>query len=451
MSRPASAAAATLFALAPYHFFRMQHTFLAFYIMLPPALAIAIRIADGEEFPFTNPDTRRKSLFVLLILLATVSTGIYYSFFVAVFIAVAGALAAVRFRNWRRLIAPALFLCVILIGFVINTAPNLYQLATAPPNPDAVKRYSGESEVYALRLTNLLLPVLDDRIPALAAMTRRYEATVPYSESSTAGVGLLTDVGILILLAVALAACAGIPAPRPLGALAALMLAGILLGTFGGFGPLFAFLVSPLLRSWGRISICLAFFSLCALAMLADRFVFLQPARAKNKALLAALLILFSVGVWEQIPWIDINEQDIAKHWRWDDNFVRLIEARVGHDATIFQLPYVPFPEGPLVGHMADYDLFRGYFHSDTLAWSYGSMRGRDGDKWQEAVASLPVPQMLSKLRDAKFDGIYFDRFGDLPNTADLLNQLQSTCGPPVVSEDPDHRLLFFSLKPLQP
>ena len=52
----------------------------------------------------------------------------------------------------------------------------------------------------------------------------------------------------------------------------------------------------------------------------------------------------------------------------------------------IFQMPYRPFPEAPALGAIADYDLFRGYLHSDDLRWSYGIVKGR-GEDWSALVS----------------------------------------------------------------
>ena len=63
----------------------------------------------------------------------------------------------------------------------------------------------------------------------------------------------------------------------------------------------------------------------------------------------------------------------IAASYRSDGDFVRGIEAQVPAGSMIFQMPYRPFPEAPALGAIADYDLFRGYLHSDTCAGATGS------------------------------------------------------------------------------
>ena len=72
----------------------------------------------------------------------------------------------------------------------------------------------------------------------------------------------------------------------------------------------------------------------------------------------------------------------------------------------VFQLPYVAFPESPPAHKMRDYDHLWGYFHSDRLKWSYGAIKGREGDLWQRRAASEPAAEMVETLRGAGFGGV---------------------------------------------
>ena len=116
----------------------------------------------------------------------------------------------------------------------------------------------------------------------------------------------------------------------------------------------------------------------------------------------------------------------------------------------IFQLPYVPFPENGPTHRMLDYDHFRPYFHSRTLHWSYGAMRGRETDRWQRLVAALPPVEMVDRLRRAGFSGVYLDRFGyeddDARQLEAVLRVYLGTA--PIVSAD--GRLCFFRISPRQ-
>jgi phosphoglycerol transferase len=48
----------------------------------------------------------------------------------------------------------------------------------------------------------------------------------------------------------------------------------------------------------------------------------------------------------------------------------------------VFQMPVMEFPESPAPG-VPPYDHFRPYLYSKNLRYSFGSMKGRDREKWQ--------------------------------------------------------------------
>ena len=82
------------------------------------------------------------------------------------------------------------------------------------------------------------------------------------------------------------------------------------------------------------------------------------------------------------------------------------IQARLPHGASVFQLPYVPFPEGipqtpvggPLATYATKYEPLRGYLHSSTLRWSYGAMKGRSDD-WAAQLAGQPLSLVTAAVR----------------------------------------------------
>src|SRR5262249_9783693 len=105
----------------------------------------------------------------------------------------------------------------------------------------------------------------------------------------------------------------------------------------------------------------------------------------------------------------------------------------------------VPFPENPPVVRMQDYDHLRPYLHSRRLRWSYGAVRGRPGDAWQQQVTSLPVEELVLSLQKAGFQGIYIDRFGYADDGMEMESKLTSLTGAPPL-ESADKRLMFFRL-----
>src|SRR5205823_7319359 len=124
---------------------------------------------------------------------------------------------------------------------------------------------------------------------------------------------------------------------------------------------------------------------------------------------------------------------------------VQAIEAASEPHAMIFQLPYVAFPETVPPCRMAGYMPMRGYIHSRTLRWTYGGMKGREGDLWCRQVAAQPVAEMVDTLCYAGFGGVYVDRAGYPDNAAGLESGLIQALGAGQ-AESPDRRLAFYSL-----
>ena len=132
--------------------------------------------------------------------------------------------------------------------------------------------------------------------------------------------------------------------------------------------------------------------------------------------------------------------------WDSDDVFMHGIQRDLGSDAAVFELPYVFFPEAGFIVGTGPYDQVRGWLHADSLRWSWGSVRGREGD-WQGALVRLPAPEALDALTAVGFTGLMIDRAGYADHGAGIEADYTSTLGQePRVS--PDGRLLFYDLRP---
>ena len=67
---------------------------------------------------------------------------------------------------------------------------------------------------------------------------------------------------------------------------------------------------------------------------------------------------------------------------------------------------------------MSPYDESKGYLHSDSLRWSWGGLSGRPDGEWVRQTSHLPAKNMLNRLSDAGFSGIWLDRFGYKPDVS---------------------------------
>ena len=128
-----------------------------------------------------------------------------------------------------------------------------------------------------------------------------------------------------------------------------------------------------------------------------------------------------------------------------DDEFVKRIEKAVPRGSMIFQLPYFPFPLGAPRNRLREWESLKGYLHSSSLRWTYGSFHGRPEELWWERTETESTQQLVETLAFAGFGGIYIDRFGYYDSAADLESGLES-----VLEETPEvsrnERLSFFNL-----
>jgi phosphoglycerol transferase len=295
----------------------------------------------------------------------------------------------------------------------------------------------------------MVLPVEQHRIPALAHLRKRYDAdSEQVQEGQPQALGIVATIGLLGLVAAALAALA-LPERRTLMGnmvlpLAALTLAAFVIGTVGGFSSVFAYVVTPQLRAWARMSIFISFFSLVAIALAAE-WVRLRQGAGRAIGLAAVLLV---VGFLDQTNAGSVPDYgSVETAYRSDAALVSGIEHALGPGAAVFQLPYEPFPEPQpaWIPDIGPYSLGRGYIHSHDLRWSYGLMKGRSGD-WQNAVVQLPPALVARAAAAVGFTGMYVDRGAYADNAVHVLAALQREIGAPVMSS-PDGRLAFLDMR----
>ena len=87
------------------------------------------------------------------------------------------------------------------------------------------------------------------------------------------------------------------------------------------------------------------------------------------------------------------------------------MEAVLPAGAMVFQLPIMEFPEAPAPG-VPSYDHFRPYLYSKQLRYSYGSMKGRPREQWQQDLGKVPLAKAVEQIKDRGFAAIYINRNG---------------------------------------
>lgn len=453
---------AVLFALLPYHFARGQNElFIVGYFAVPFGAYLVLTILKGEALfaRRSRPGPRvlsycsRRSLATVGMVVAIVgaSASYYYSSLTVVMVAAATLLAALVRRRRQAVVSGAVVLALLTVGVVATLAPSIAYRIEHGPNEVAGQRGVSESEIFALKLTQLVLPIEDHRLSFLGRRSASYAEAAPFGElGRPVHLGLVASLGFAWLLVVAVASvsrASGWKPGAPYHQVATANLLAFLIGTVGGVSALIAATLTPQLRAWNRISVFIGFFALVAvglgLSWLGERLGRETSARAGFAVLLGAIL---TVGVLEQTSPASVPAYaTIRSEYESDAHFVAQIERVMPRAAAIYQLPYVQFPEAGLGSQLGDYDLARPYLHSDDLRWSFGAMKGRPSVP--AALATERVERLLPAASRAGYEGLYIDRAGYPDRAARLEAEVSALLGgvEPLVSDN--GRMSFFDLR----
>lgn len=486
-----AAVASVLYSLLAYHFFRGEpHLLLSAYYAVPLAACLFLALlADVPLFarrgagprPRFSPawasgslahPSRRwpgwasgRSLATVGLCVVIGSENLYYATFAEVLLVAATILALVLGHGRAALHGLA---TVALVAAVLgaNLAPSLIYRVAHGANPALERSAAGDeasNEALGLRLSNLILPPPGSRNPVLRRTAARYDHAIApgYCEACYASLGTVGTVGLGWLALCALGALAGtggwLGARRLLRHASVGVAIALAVGTVGGLSVALERFVTPDIRAWNRISVVIAFLALLAAGLLLDSLCgWLRPRRWGSALAAAALAGVLAFGVYDQTSDSFIPAYSAtAREYRSDGVFVGEIEARLPRGGSVFQLPYVPFPEGYPQTRPADrvatyatkYEPLRGYLHSSALRWSYGAMKGRPTD-WAAQLAGQPLSFVVASVAAEGFDGIWVDPAGfEAPRARQVRSVLRSLLGAaPLVSPDGD--LWFFDLRP---
>lgn len=457
VSRLPSLMVGLLYAFMQYHFRGQFFLLLIGYYVLPFALLLAFRVFQGvplfarrEGLTGVRSWLSRRTMATVATCVAIGSTGLYLAAFAAV-VLIAAATVQVFSRPARRTAATAVVAIGLIVGtVVVNTSPSsLYRLQNGA-NHEVSARGEQESEVYGLTLTRMVLPNQFHRFGPAKEFGGHYQETtnLPLAGEDASYVGLVGTGGLVGLVVFAFASMtrgSSLARRRRYGPLAAVAGAAFVFGLVGGLNTIFSYLVHPVLRGTGRISIVIGF---CAFAAVAFALDGLKVRFARNgvraAAFPAVVVAITAVGLYDQTgthltpAWY----QAVERKWDVDRRFVTRAEASVPFGTAVYTLPEQQFPESPGPFGLGDYDSAVGYLHSKNLKWSYGAVRNRQG-RWLLQMARLGTRRKLEVASACGFGAVWVDLAG-YPNLT-VPTQLRSLTGvEPLTSED--GRREFYSL-----
>ncbi|MCB0990565.1 MAG: hypothetical protein KDB16_06290 [Acidimicrobiales bacterium] len=442
-------AASLLYALIPFHFWHgTPHIYRSGYFAVPLGGLVLLWVGGFRGGYFKRRDSRpggshrqiirRDRVAVTALAIALIATtDTVAAAFAPSLAATIGILALLRTRDWRPL-AVALAFGVAVVGSVTlaNIGSLLYQ-ADRGPNEQTVKRDIGEQEVYALKLSRVVLPSEEHRIEALAEYGRKPLESRIQSEGGQA-LGLIGVVGLVAsLLALIPFTRSGIgnssedeadtpELDRLLALSGTINLIAILLAVPGGLAFLLTISGFEEIRTWNRIIVYVAFFSFVSVGVVLTKMATIVGRRSQARAVPAALLAaVVAFAIFDQTPAASGRAEDIKSQWETDSQFFGQVEASLATDPDpmLYTLPLVPYPEPDRATYPIDYQHMRAILQTERLEVSYGAMRGRPESLWQLQLERLPVDVAVDVLAAIGFDGIYADTWA-LPDAGVRLDSI---------------------------
>ncbi len=302
----------------------------------------------------------------------------------------------------------------------------------------------GESETYAGKLIELILPWYHHRVAPLRFLSYAYGVAAPPSVERPA-LGLVALVGVAAILWVALTALALGRRIKPLwGLLAALTLVSLGFYTRGGLGSFVALFVTPQIRTWSRFVVFIGLLGLLAVGLWLTAWARRRGRRAGW--VVAALLI--AVGVMDQTSPGAAPDYGALSAQRDELTAYTTTLSRAVGNCPVFQLPVTSFPEEPPPGQMGDYDhLLPALASPAGLTWSYGAIRGTARADWQLALPVGDQKRLMEDVAAAGFCAVEIDRDG-YAGSSDPSSATAAVAGAPVAVATNAH-LAAYDLRPL--
>ncbi|HEU4434663.1 MAG TPA: hypothetical protein VFR51_14865, partial [Pyrinomonadaceae bacterium] len=267
-----------LYTFLPYHFMRDEsHLFLSAYYFIPLVVMVLLWITSGQLSAGRN----RKFVLSVVVCVLVGSSGVYYPFFTCYLLLIAAIAAAMIRKPAKALGVAGILIAVTFATVLINASPTLIYLYRHG-DAHVTERSPAGPEIYGLKIAQLLLPITGHRVHVLNAIKKTYNENTVMTENDAAALGLVGSLGFLALIArlfyrrraddATAAVDLGTDRSRMLDDLSVLNIFAVLLATIGGFGSIFGVLVSAGIRSYNRISVFIAFFSLLVVTLALDYF-----------------------------------------------------------------------------------------------------------------------------------------------------------------------------------
>lgn len=442
----------------PYHWFRLEHVYLAMMYSAVLGVGLAVLVGNGTVERRLREGPRRLRFILLLafVVVVVATSGIYYACFTAVLCTVATVwrvARGARFRDLLLAVLPGIAVMVVLGAVLL---PAILYVREHPPLDPVAQRNAAESITYAGALLLALLPAPVSRVPGtdwLNAFTGDSVNSLKdwaFTEADgPSNFGSLTTLAAILVLAVGGLVVARRSAMRPawdrparvpagpgdMGLVLLLLVTTVLFFVPWGLNYLFAYVVSPDLRAWNRIlpmTFTLVF--LGAGLMLQRLQLRLRPVAEFLVLAVAGLVLLFDSVLPARVFFATVSAQGTS-FTEQGHVYAEALDKAVPGDCGVFELPYFPYPEFPRKHDMGNYESLWPALTNPEKSWSATAMKGTEASEWQARVGDALDQQDIALLAAGGFCAVHVDRRGYSVADADqVVSDLTQWLGQPVAT-----------------
>lgn len=438
----ASVSGGILYTFLPFHFLRGElHYFLSAYFLVPPGIILAVRLLRGESL--WQPTSTM--IGTLAWLVAISMAGAYFAFFTCLLIAISTLGIALKTRSPGSAKPGLAMLATLFAAGVVNHAPSAIERIQIGANRAPADRLPEEADLFGLKLTHLVLPIRDHRMPALAYLHQAHNHTGRpcETENEMASLGLIGAIGLVVGIVVTLFGLNRSPTSATLGIL---LVGTLLVAIIGGGGAFFNFMISPQVRAWCRISIFIGFMALWWPLIIIDRWTSAWPQFLRIMMFVA----LTTLGLLDQTPksWftraIAEHHAHVAGFSKTDRAYFAGMESALPPGSAVLCLPYSEYPEPHDPSRPITYRQVSAYLHTKTLRFSYGAMKHRAADIWQRSLSREEPARIVERAILMDFDAVSLWDFAVEPERRAKLHDVFG----PANGRHPHDIATWYDLRP---
>ena len=446
------------FAITPYHFSRqMSHLTLSHYYVIPIAIYLMILIYE-EDFKMIVPSrylNRGQHWKIIIMYTGCLMLGlsnIYYAFFGLLCMATGWIAKAIKKKEWKIFYKESVLIYTVLMGVLLGLLPKIIYTIQNGKNLEAIQRLPLESERFALKIIQLLLPNRLNRVGFLRNLNGFYtDNAFNINENLFSAMGMVASIGFIIVCCWIINRIVNTKQQLirkdtlRMSIISLGILTVVLYSVAGGFGTFISYFVTAEIRCFNRASVVIVCMSLCALLICFNYMESILNRKVIFDVGKVCITIIVLFTAYSETD-LDIPQwSEIRKESTIVKNFFEEVEKNCQSGDMIYELPFSKFPEVGPCEKMNDYEQFTPYLYTNSLRWSYGGVKGRN-----KAAETLFIDDGMSMLFvkniiEAGFVGVYIDTNGYADSGKEVISFYEDTLNlTPIISED--NWLYFFKL-----